>query len=398
MDSSVRNFLRWTLLSACLGTAGGLYATLISLTITHLSSLRGTHVFQIPIVMGALGVLAHSIEELRGTGLEIVEERFPDEPIGALKGLGKLVSAGVNIGLGASGGQVGPCLQASSGLGDTVARKLSLNSLERKWTVISAASGGVGGVLCSPVASAFFVVEVLLAREERFDYRLFFPAMLAGACGYSVYEALYGKAYLLIPPHPAYQYLPWHLPRLMIVAAIASSAALAYVKLVKWARRWMTERLRPMPVRTLLAGLGVALIGYFVPTATGLGLDYAAASLTKYPAWWDGVSALAKALATAFTVGSQAPAGLVSPTVCTGTFLGAFLGKTLGPSVYAGAATTLAAFIAATFNTPIAAVVLVIQTFGVDCTVPAAVGAMLGYELLRHEHLLTLPVRRGLRG
>ncbi|WP_148688993.1 chloride channel protein [Methanopyrus sp. SNP6] len=381
---------RWTVLAAALGVIGGACAVAISSIISTVEKVVGSEMLVIPAFMLLAGTLAALHPELRGTGMEIVVRGFPNEPANPIRGIAKLVLAGLVIGGGGSGGQVGPCAQACVSVGCYVASKLRMSEMERKCVVLGTISGGVAGVLCAPLAAALFAIEVIRVRSR---YVVLFPSTIASLAGYSVYVSTLGKRYLLVRNAP-YHYSPHHLPELLVISVVATLLAYVYSRCIKEARRLFVESVPSQPVRSLLAGLGVASVGIAIPTAVGLGLDYASkAALGRIGAEEALLSFLGKMVTTALTVGSETPAGLVSPTVCVGAFLGSFLGQTLGPSAPAGAATAIATFLAATFNAPISSAVLVIELFGIDCAVPAALGAILGYQLLKPEVVIGMKRR-----
>ncbi|WP_456482723.1 chloride channel protein [Methanopyrus sp.] len=387
---ALTHVIRWTVLAAALGAVGGVCAAVISSIISTVEDVVGSGPSAVPAFMLLAGTLAALHPELRGTGMEVVARGFPSEPTNPTTGLGKLVLAGLVIGGGGSGGQVGPCVQACASVGGYVASKLGMSEIEREWAVLGVISGGVAGVLCAPLAAALFATEVLRVRSR---YFVLFPSTIASLAGYSVYVSTLGKRYLLVRNAP-YHYNPQHLPELLAIAVVATLLAYAYSRCVKETRRLFVKFVPTQPVRSLLAGLGVASVGIVVPTALGLGLDHASeAALGRIGAEEALLSFLGKVVTTALTVGSETPAGLVSPTVCVGAFLGSFLGQALGPSAPAGAAAAIAAFLAATFNAPISSAVLVVELFGIDCAVPAALGAIFGYQLLKPEVVTELKRR-----
>jgi len=262
---------RWTVLSAALGVVGGACAVAISSIISTVEKAVGGEPLVIPAFMLLAGSLAALHTELRGTGMEIIVRGFPNEPTNPIRGIAKLVLAGLVIGGGGSGGQVGPCAQACASVGGYIASKLGMSEMERKWAVLGVISGGVAGVLCAPLAAALFVIEVLRVRSR---YVVLFPSTIASLTGYSVYVSTLGKRYLLVRNAP-YHYSPQHLPELLVIAVVATLLAYVYSRCVKEARHLFVESVPSQPVRSLLAGLGVASVGIAIPTTVGLGLDYA---------------------------------------------------------------------------------------------------------------------------
>jgi len=364
--------VRWTAATLALGAAGGLCASAITWTIAVVSRLSGGSGWLTPVVMALAGALSSLHPELPGTGLDVARRGEARNPVaGALK----LLLAGVVIGAGGSGGQVGPCVQSCVSLGRWCADRWGLTGLRREWLVAAAASGGVAGVLCAPVAAALFALEALTGRLR---YACLPPAVVASVTGYTVYCLILGKRYLLTA-HAPYAYSWVDLPKLTVVGLVSAAAARGLVLAVQVVYRWL-HRIPRSEARSLLAGLSVAALGLVVPQATGLGLDWASsAAMGRMGPAESLLAFLGKVAATSLTLGSGVPAGFVSPVVCASAFFGSAVREAVGLPAPAAVAASMSAFLAVAFDAPVSAAVLVMELFGIDCAVPAALGAVLGY-------------------
>ncbi len=364
--------VRWTLLSLALGAVGGLCAATITWTILTVGRLSGGSVWVTPAVMVLAGAVSSLHPELPGTGLDKARQGRARDPVA---GVLKLLVAGAVIGSGGSGGQVGPCVQSCVSIGRWCAERFGVRGLPRSWAIVATASGGVSGVLCAPVSAALFTLETLAGG---LGYPCLPPAIIASVSGYTVYYLVLGKHYLLTA-HAGYVYSWWDLPGLTVVGLAAAVAAYGLVRSVQVAYRWF-HRVRRAEVRALLAGVAVAALGAWVPQAVGLGLDWASrAAVGRMDPWCSGLAFLGKVAATSLTLGSGVPAGFVSPVVCASIFFGSAVRALVGLPAPAAVAASMSAFLAVAFDAPVSAAVLVMELFGMDCAVPAALGAVLGY-------------------
>jgi H+/Cl- antiporter ClcA len=176
----------------------------------------------------------------------------------------------------------------------------------------------------------------------------------------------------------------------VVVAPPAALAAVAFVRLIGWARRrrpagWRLP-LATVPVFTALGALAIVF-----PALLGNGKGPTQLTL-------DGggtlgllvVLAVLKPLVTAACLRSGASGGLFTPTLATGALLGAALGQgweLLWPGGPVGgfAVVGATAFLAAALQAPISAVVLMLELtrVGQGMLVPLTLAALLGTLVAR---------------
>ena len=103
-----------------------------------------------------------------------------------------------------------------------------------------------------------------------------------------------------------------------------------------------------------------------------------------------------KITATSFTVGSGMSGGFTGPLVILGIASGALMSIPAGiapgePSYYIFLACSLPAILGAVMNIPIAAAILAIELFGADYTLPAVVGGIVSFLLVRTRSVYSRP-------
>jgi CIC family chloride channel protein len=267
----------------------------------------------------------------------------------------------VIVGLGASLGREAAPQQTGAALASSLSDWAGLPDWQRRLLVACGAGAGMAAVYNVPLGGALFALEVLLGT---LTLPLVLPALATALIATAV-------AWIALPIRPVYiipsygvsaSQVVWAL----IVGPIAGLASVAYVRLIARAHSlrpagWMRVT-APIGV---FAALGAVAIAY--PQVLGNGrsvvqLSFVAALSVGLLA----VLVVLKPLATAACLGSGAPGGLFTPTLCYGALLGGLLGygwAQLWPGTPQGSYAIIgaAAVLGACMQGPLAAVVLLLE-------------------------------------
>jgi CIC family chloride channel protein len=109
--------------------------------------------------------------------------------------------------------------------------------------------------------------------------------------------------------------------------------------------------------------------------ATGQGYSLYAAAALLVGRW----------LTTFLTIGFGGSGGLFAPTVLMGGLSGTIVAQLLGVANIKVLVTTgIAAALVGVVNVPVAAVILVVEVFGVSFIIPAAIGSAIAFLLARN--------------
>ena len=91
---------------------------------------------------------------------------------------------------------------------------------------------------------------------------------------------------------------------------------------------------------------------------------------------------VSRGLTTFLTIGFGGSGGFFSPTVLIGSLCGIIVGGILGiPSSTTLVTTGIAAALSGVINVPMAAVIIVVEVFGVNFIIPAAIGSAIAFPL-----------------
>jgi H+/Cl- antiporter ClcA len=241
-------------------------------------------------------------------------------------------------------------------------------------------SAGFAAVFGTPVAGAIFGVEVLFIGKIMYD--VLYPALIAGLTSYYVANSL-GVAYLYqnVYVQPSIGLMG----NAILLGLVSGLLAILFIQVVKTVNDYFKLLTLWKPLKALVGGVLLALLGFCggVPYL-GLGMGLL----------WNGIqgqflaqSALIwKTLATAITLGCGGTGGIITPIMVVGASIGNLFGQIAGGVDIPGyTAIGMAALLAGAVNTPIAAVLMTVELFGVGIIPYAAIGCLASYLISGHR-------------
>ncbi len=293
----------------------------------------------------------------------------------------KMVATLITLILGGSAGKEGPSAQIGAGVASGFASLVKLNALDRQRFVLCGISAGFAGVFGTPIAGAIFATEVL--HIGRFSYNRLLPSLIAAYVAMLVTRGL-GVLHL------SFNVLveePGKIP--MLGQMIAFGIAMGFLAILLVSALSRTERLFERiriwpPLKGIIGGL--LLIGIVLVSGTtnylGVGTRVVDAALDGEP--FRGIAPFFKILATSITLGSGGSGGILGPIFFIGATAGNYWAQIFGQNVGMFSAIGMVAFLSATTNTPIAAIMMAMELFGVTTGSYAAVACTVAYLIVGH--------------
>ncbi|MCS7004478.1 MAG: voltage-gated chloride channel family protein [Cytophagales bacterium] len=285
---------------------------------------------------------------------------------------------------GGSAGREGTAVQMGSSLADQISKWFRLSSRYRRYLLIMGVSAGFGSVFGTPLAGAFFALEVFKIGKIRYDAIL--PSFLAAFVGDYVCDA-----WNVTHTHYAIENIPkltiFNLCWALVAGICFGGVARLFAELSHFWSRIFKYILYP-PFRPLLGGFLIAIF-VFVSGSTryvGLGIPVIMSSFSEESYFYD---FFAKTLLTTFTLGAGFKGGEVTPLF----FVGATLGNTLstwiplGRSLLAGMG--FAAVFAGATHTPIACLLMAIEIFGAQGSTYFGIACVTAYVFSGHSGIYT---------
>ncbi|GIV62499.1 MAG: chloride channel protein [Rhodothermaceae bacterium] len=427
---------RWMLLSAAVGVLGAIGALIFSEMVQTLSGFflldlvgykmplpggegngdmffdlqqslhpaRRWLLFIIPALGGLLSgwIVFTFAPEAEGHGTDAVIRAFHREQ-GVIRPrvpLVKAIASAITIGTGGSAGREGPIAQIGAALGSLLATRLRLSVRERRILLIAGIAAGVGSIFRSPLGGAFFAVEVLYRQDLETEGLM--PSVVAAITGYSIFSSIEGSATVFATPNFAFVN-PLELIPLVAFALLCAAVGILYVEIFYGTKRVLFDRM-PLPphVKPAIGGLLVGAIAFWFPAV--LGSSYGWLQQAMYgnlPITVMALLALAKIVATSFTIGSGGSGGVFAPSLVIGGMLGGLFGEGLHallpelvaqPEAYVMLG--MATFFAGVANVPISTTIMISEMTGsYRLLVPLIFAAVIVHLLIRNRSLYTQQVR-----
>ncbi|HVY62421.1 MAG TPA: chloride channel protein, partial [Planctomycetota bacterium] len=368
----------------------------------------------LPAVGGLIsGVLAGIFCEPDPGGTESVVRSFHHEG-GRLPLKPATLKALANVGViscGGSAGPEGPVAALGAGIGSAFAGWIGMPARERRLFLLAGCAAGVSAIFQSPLGGALFATTIPYHEPENEDEALM-PSIVASVFGYAAFMGFWGYGHPLLSGTETLAFTrPIELLAYALLGVLCAGAGAMLWGSFALVRACGLDRRFKRWQRPVVGGIIVGAIACLVPQVMDAQYRFCQNALLKTLAparsWaaWAGlfaVVAVAKSVATAFTVGTENTGGTLGPSVFIGGTVGAFTGaalEALFPGVFpeelrrALIPVGMAGMLSVTARVPLAAAVMVLEITGsYGLIVPLMLVTVLGYVLgrrwgLNHEQV-----------
>ena len=292
----------------------------------------------------------------------------------------KILATAATVGTGGSAGREGPIVQIGAAVGSVISRKFHLGEDQVRSLVAAGAGAGIGATFNAPIAGMLFALEVILSS---FAARHMSAIVLASITAAVTTRTIIGPELAV----RAGTYELGNFRELFLYAGLAIvvvAVGVFFLKLLDRTETLVRRRDRSLGfLRPVLAGLMVAGLIFFEPRLFGTGqnttndllLGERVSSITGTISdfWWVFLLlAVAKAVATSFTISSGASGGAFMPSLFMGAAVGTGFARligpywTLNPPIEPGAFAVvgMAAMFAVVGRAPLTAILIVFEVTG----------------------------------
>ena len=320
------------------------YHRLTADTMSPRNAHLGLWIILIPALGGVIvGFMAkYGSSKIKGHGIPEAMEAvlFNRSRIQPRVAILKPLSAAIAIGTGGPFGAEGPIIQTGGAIGSLIGQILHTTASERKVLLACGAAAGMSATFSTPIAGVILAIELLLFE---FKSRSFIPLVIASTLAAAVHMQLLGIG-------PMFQVAPMNfdipraLPFYALLGVICGLAASGFSK----ALYWVEDQFEKLPVDEVwwpaIGGLGLGVIGYFVPRVLGVGYDTIGDILNaNLGLKLLIVLALAKSVALMVSLGAGTSGGLLAPMFLSSAALGGVFAISINKLV-PGAALSAGAF------------------------------------------------------
>ena len=384
--------LKWVLLSSAIGIVIGAIVTFFLNTIHESDTLKDflpfPSYFLLPFGLVITVYLIRTFApNASGHGTEKIIEAvhkndgkidFAVIPI-------KLVATVITIFTGGSVGKEGPGAQIGAGAASFISMLAKFSAKDRKKLVICGISAGFASVFGTPISGAIFGIEVLIVGIIMYDVLL--PSFIAGFAAYTTAKLL-GVHYT----YYVMDFIPFDITLILQVALAGLFFGLVsymFIVLLKQTEmRIGAIKMNPY-LKAFLAGTFLVLLSFVIGDQFfGLGLDtisklfFADPTLIEDIPWY---SFIAKTIYTSITLGAGGSGGVITPIFYVGATSGHFFGTLMGDNLALFAALGFTSVLAGATNSPIAAIIMAVELFGIDIAHYAAISAVITFLITGHR-------------
>lgn len=413
IDKYLRNYSILLLLPIAIGFICGLEAifirTIIPLTFGRVMDLAGINKsLTIPIIFVFLlagayitWLLSRRLREISGVGLNVTIESYHSRA-GMMPSTFaplKFLATFFTLGLGGSGGLVGPAAAIGQGTASYFSKWLKLPQDRSRILALCGIAGCISGLLHTPFGAAVFALEVCYMGA--IVYEDFVPVLLSSISAYIMTARIarvlpFGD--LLQQPHLFRTIVhdtafPWSLDYLaycIIAALFTTLLVIVFIKAFLFIQE-SSGRIFKGRYRPVVGAILVALVAFlFFRKRLGDVLGELSELVERCATSEELIDAPIALLAgrsatTFFTVGFGGSGGLFAPTVLVGSLSGITVARLLGINNVGILVTTgISAALVGVMNVPMAAVIIAVEIFGVSFIIPAAIGSMIAFLLAKN--------------
>jgi len=388
---------KWLLLSSAVGIMIGALMSVFLKILKEAEQSRDIFPFEYYFIlpfalMFSIWIIKTFDKSAKGHGTEKVIEAIhkKDGFINASVIPVKLAATVLTIFAGGSVGKEGPGAQIGAGAASIVATFFKFRKKDRKKLAICGISAGFAAVFGTPVAGAIFGIEVLIIGVIMYDVLL--PSFIAGFAAFSTAQFL-GVEYTYYNIH---FYKTLDLDLLLIGQVVLAGVYFGFVSdFIIVAMQKIEKFIKDIPYNTYLkafvaGSLMVAISYYLSDKYLGLGLNIISDALdhnsmfSQDISWYDFIM---KTILTSVTLASGGSGGVVTPIFYIGATSGVTFGHFIGDNVPLFAALGFVSVLAGTTNSPIAAIIMAVELFGMQISNYAAISVVLAFLITGHRSI-----------
>lgn len=285
--------------------------------------------FLLPAVGGLLsGIIVYSLApEAEGHGTDAMIDSFHNK-VGEVRGrvpFVKAVATIITLATGGSAGREGPIAQIGAGIGSMLARFLKLHARDRRILLVAGTGAGLGAIFRAPLGGAITACEVLYREDLETDALM--ATVISSITAYTIFAQIFGFRAIFHIPNLTFDD-PRQLIFYVVLGLICVPVGVFYIRLFYFLRDRVFRPLSiPNWLKPVIGGLGVGLIGLFLPQVYSGGWGQVQlALLGKLSLELMAGIVVFKIIATCFTISSGGSGGVFGPTLLVGGMIGGVVG------------------------------------------------------------------------
>lgn len=380
-------FIKWLVLASFVGLVTGLVGSAFFHGLTKASEIRNQYpqlILGMP-VGGLLIVWLYHISHRdhdKGTNMVLAAVREQDTiPVRVTPLI--FISTIITHLVGGSAGREGAALQMGGSIGNGIGRALRLDRKEVNSMIMCGMSGAFSALFGTPMAAAIFSMEVV--SVGLMYYAALVPCVVSSlvALGVAKLLGVHGE-HFHIRQLPEFEIMS--ALKIVLLAVLCAAVSAFFCILLHHISDFAKKIFKNPYFRIAVGSFAILVLTWLLGTT-----DYLGAGMSVIERAMEGMvrpeAFLLKMLFTAITLGIGFRGGEIVPTLFVGATFGCLMGQLLGISPSLCAAVGMASVFCGVTNSPITALLISLELFGMEAFPYMMLGVAVSYMLSGYSGL-----------
>lgn len=380
-----RIFLLWAFLGLVGGMIAGVYWIVLQFLTHELAFFTGWKVVPIMGISGLLaGLIIHFIGDPGEIHLIVNNIRFNKGKLNPRNNPSMILSSLLCVASGGSLGPEAPLVQVTGSTGTWIGKLFRLKGEELRSLSIAGMASGFTALFGAPLGGSLFALEILHHKHAVEYYKAIIPAFVSSCFGYLVFALIIHLGLGPIWDLSSYEYSGvFDFGQAVLFAMVGAFFGWIFIFVTKFIKAIFEKRPLPIYIKTLIGGLILGMIAYYLPITRYFGHHEISRLLTSdYSISVLFLVLVFKIIAISVTVTSGWRGGFIIPLFFVGATLGLILHQ-LFPDIKLTLAivSCMAAINACVTRTPMSTTILLATLTGFGHFIPILFASLTGYFL-----------------
>ena len=380
-----RIFLLWAFLGLVGGMSAGVYGIVLQFLTHKLALFTGWKVVPIMGISGLLaGLIIHFIGDPGEIHLIVNNIRFNKGKLNPRNNPSMILSSLLCVASGGSLGPEAPLVQVTGSTGTWIGKLFRLKGEELRSLSIAGMASGFTALFGAPLGGSLFALEILHHKHAVEYYKAIIPAFVSSCFSYLVFALIIHLGLGPIWDLSSYEYSGvFDFGQAVLFAMVGAFFGWIFIFVTKFIKAIFEKRPLPIYIKTLIGGLILGMIAYYLPITRYFGHHEISRLLTSdYSISVLFLVLVFKIIAISVTVTSGWRGGFIIPLFFVGATLGLILHQ-LFPDIKLTLAivSCMAAINACVTRTPMSTTILLATLTGFGHFIPILFASLTGYFL-----------------
>lgn len=380
-----RTFILWAILGLMGGIIAGIYWIILEFLTHKLAFFEGWHVIPLMASCGLFtGLIIHFIGDPGEIHLIVNNIRFNKGKLDPKNNPSMILSSLLCVASGGSLGPEAPLIQVTGSTGTWVGTLFRLKGEELRSMTIAGMASGFTALFGAPLGGSLFSLEILHHKHAVEYYKAIIPAFVASCFSYMIFALIIHLGLGPIWDLSAYEYSGiFDFGYAVLFAMVGTTFGWAFIFCTRLFKSIFEKRALPIYIKTLIGGILLGVISFYLPITRYFGHKEINALLTAdFSINLLFAVLIFKIVAISITVTSGWRGGFIIPLFFVGATLGVIIHQ-LFPfiNVTLAIVSCMAAINSCVTRTPMSTTILLVTLTGFGQFIPIFFASLMGYFL-----------------